>query len=217
MKTIRVLLMEDDPDWIEGLELFIGKQNDMEVVAATGNFSEGVAEARKSKPDVAILDIYVHGEPQGLRAAREIIRCCSAKVVMLTGSDEDELLFEALRIGAVDYIVKDRVHEIPDAIRAAYHNQSALRGNVAAKVREEFRRLKTYEHQMEVERMKKRFTGTELEVMKWISKGCKRKEVAEKMVVSEKTVKNHINHILRKTGESRVKKAAENMKKLGIL
>lgn len=140
-----------------------------------------------------------------------------AKWVMLAGHFEGEVVCEAYSAGAVDYIVKSDFGRMSAIIRDAYHDRSPIRAEVAGYVREEIRRLKALERAYQVDKMKSQLTPTELAILQLIASGHTQKEIAGIMSVAIKTVKNHVNNILRKTGEKSSKRVAEKAKDLNIL
>ncbi|WP_019534109.1 response regulator [Paenibacillus ginsengihumi] len=214
---IRVVLIEDDPDWRRGLAAYLSREPDIEVVGEAQSGPEGVELLEKVEADVVLLDIMMSDSPEGLWAAAEIVKCSGARVIMLSSMEEKELIFEAFKAGAVDYMVKSDFQEIPQAIRSAYANRSAIHPSVAAQMREEFRRLKQLEHEVRVKELRSLLTPTELQVLDLIEKGHTQTQIAEKFVVSIRTIKVHVGNILKKLGGKSSKEAAQKAKDMGIL
>lgn len=102
---IRVVLIEDDPDWRRGLAAYLSREPDIEVVGEAQSGPEGVELLEKVEADVVLLDIMMSDSPEGLWAAAEIVKCSGARVIMLSSMEEKELIFEAFKAGAVDYMV----------------------------------------------------------------------------------------------------------------
>jgi DNA-binding NarL/FixJ family response regulator len=131
--------------------------------------------------------------------------------------NEDHIVYDAYHAGAVDYIIKTNFEEIPDAIRAAYSNDSPIRPCVAKSIRKEFCRLKQIEEKYEVEQMRSRLTPTELQTLELIAQGLTQKEISETNFVSINTVKIHVCNILKKMGEKSGKEAAKKAKEMGVI
>lgn len=214
---IRVVLVEDDPDWLRGLNSYLGKEPDIDIVGQASRGQEAVELLEKLEADVVLMDIMMADNPEGLWAAAEIVRCSGARVIMLSSLDEKDTIFEAFQAGAVDYMVKSKFQEIPAAIRSAYANRSAIHPSVAEKMREEFRRLKRLERDVRVKELRNLLTPTELQVLDLIEKGHTQMQIADKFVVSIRTIKVHVGSILKKLGGKSSKEAAQKAKDMGIL
>lgn len=214
---IRVVLVEDDPDWLRGLRSYLEKQPDMEVVGQASRGQEAVELLERLEADVVLLDIMMADHPEGLWAAAEIVKCSGARVIMLSSMEEKEMIFDAFKAGAVDYMVKSNFDEIPAAVRSAYAKRSAIHPSVAAQMREEFRRLKQLEHEVRVKELRNLLTPTELQVLDLIEQGHTQTQIAEKFVVSIRTIKVHVGNILKKLGGKSSKEAAQKAKDMGLL
>lgn len=153
MERIRVLLVDEDLDWIEGLIYFLEKQPDIYIVGKTLSGWEVVQLAAQLDPNVVLMSILLSNHLESLKFTLEISRHGRAKVIMLmTSLEKDEIVVNAFKAGAVDYVVKTHLEEIPDVIRAAHQNRSPIRPCVAEKIRQELCRLS------ELERLYKRGT-----------------------------------------------------------
>lgn len=166
--------------------------------------------------DVVLMDVMMSNGPEGIWATAEIVQCYGAKVIMLSSMDEREFIFEAFKAGAVDYMVKSDFEEIPDAIRKAYQNRTSIH-SVAEQMRQEFRRLKALEREVRVKELKDLLTPTELQILDLIEKGHTQSQIADRFVISIRTVKAHVGNILRKLGGRNSKEAAQKVKDMGIL
>lgn len=217
MSKIRIVIVEDDPDWLRGLMSYLGKEADFELVGQASSGQTGVELLEQVEADVVLMDIMMSDSPDGIWAAAEIVQCTGAKVIMLTSMEDKELIFEAFKVGAVDYMVKSNFAEIPQAIRNAYANRSPIHPSVAEKMREEFRRLKHMEHEVRVKELRDLLTPTEIQVLDLIEKGHTQTQIADKFVVSIRTIKVHVGNILRKLGGKSSKEAAQKAKDMGIL
>jgi DNA-binding NarL/FixJ family response regulator len=217
MSRIRVVIVEDDKDWLRGLVSYINKEADIEIVGQASSGEAAVALLAKVEADVVLMDIMMSNSPEGIWATAEIVQCTGARVIMLTSMEDNELIFEAFKVGAVDYMVKSNFTGIPQAIRNAFINRSAIHPSVAATMREEFRRLKELEHEVRVKELRNLLTPTEIQVLGMIEKGHKQTEIADKFFVSIRTIKVHVGNILRKLGGKSSKEAAQKAKDMGIL
>lgn len=217
MSGIRVVIVEDDQDWLRGLVSYLNKQDDIEIVGQASNGADAVQLLEQVEADVVLMDIMMSNNPEGIWAAAEIVQCTGARVIMLTSMEEKELIFEAFKAGAVDYMVKSNFTDIPQAIRSAFANRSPIHPTAAAQMREEFRRLKKLEHEVRVKELRALLTPTEIQVLDLIEKGHTQTQIAEKFVVSIRTIKVHVGNILRKLGGKSSKEAAQKAKDMGIL
>ncbi|MBP1155507.1 MULTISPECIES: response regulator transcription factor [unclassified Paenibacillus] len=214
---IRVVIVEDDPDWLRGLQSYLQKEPDIELVGNASSGEAAVELLEKTEADVVLMDVMMSDSPEGLWTAAEIVKCSGARVIMLSSMEDKEMIFEAFKAGAVDYMVKSNFTEIPQAIRSAYVNRSAIHPSVAAQMREEFRRLKQLEREVRVNQLRNLLTPTEIQVLDLIEKGNTQTQIAEKFVISIRTVKVHVGNILKKLGGKSSKEAAQKAKDMGIL
>ncbi|CAM4509878.1 two-component system vancomycin resistance associated response regulator VraR [Paenibacillus endophyticus] len=221
MNKIQVWIVEDDLDWLRGLVAYINKELDLEVVW-TSSKPEDVRLAlqnglQQSTPaDVVLMDIMLEGRPEGVLLAEEAALATGAKVIMLTSMEEKELIFRSFQAGAIDYQIKSDFEKLPEAIRSAYRSQSPINAAVAENMREEFRRLKQLEREFEVKKLGDLITPSELQLLDLIDQGYTQPQIADKLVVSIRTVKNHVNHILKKLNLSGSREAANKAKEMGL-
>ncbi|XID94025.1 response regulator transcription factor [Paenibacillaceae bacterium WGS1546] len=218
MESINVWLVEDDPDWLRGLQAYLGAQADLEVAFASDdpNVVRGKLAAGTTPVDVALMDIMLHGVPEGVALAEEISAATGARVIMLTSMEEKELILRSFQAGAIDYVIKSDFEALPEAIRSAARRESPISPAAAERMREEFRRLKRLEREFETKKMRDLITPTELELLKLIDKGHTQTEIAGRLFVSIRTVKNHVNRILKKLGAKGSKEAAKEAREKGL-
>ncbi len=218
MDAIKVGIVEDDKDWLRGLRAYLEKQPDIEVVFASDDkvaTREALASGRL-EVDVVLMDIMLHGEPEGVQLAEEVTAATGARVVMLTSMEGKELIFRSFQAGAIDYQIKSDFEALPNAVRAAARREAPISPAAAERMREEFRRLKQLEREFEKKKLQDLITPSELELLKLIDKGYTQTEIANRLVLSIRTIKNHVNHILKKLGSKGSKEAAREAKEKGL-
>lgn len=221
MDNIRVWIVEDDPDWLRGLAAYLNKEPDIHVVW-TASRAEDVRQAllegkQHSMPaDVVLMDIMLGGRPEGVLLAEETAAAAGARVIMLTSMEEKELIFRSFQAGAIDYQIKSDFEGLPDAVRSAAKSQSPINAAVAERMREEFRRLKQLEREFEAKKLNDLITPSELQLLDLIDQGYTQPQIADKLVVSIRTVKNHVNHILKKLNLTGSREAANKVKEMGL-
>lgn len=213
---IRILLVEDDPDWRRGLAAYLDAQPGMRVAAAAPTPEEARRAAEEQAFDVVLMDIMLAETPAGIDLTAELTAAYGVKVIMLTSLTEKETIFEAFRAGAVDYRIKAEFESIPEAVRSAARGRSPISAEAAEQMRAEFRRLKQLERDVKVKEIREKITPSELEVLKLIHEGHTQSEAAEKLFVSLRTIKVHVGHILKKLGGGSSKEAARKADELGL-
>ena len=217
MERIRVLLVDEDLDWIEGLIYFLEKQPDIYIVGKTLSGWEVVQLAAQLDPNVVLMSILLSNHLESLKFTLEISRHGRAKVIMLmTSLEKDEIVVNAFKAGAVDYVVKTHLEEIPDVIRAAHQNRSPIRPCVAEKIRQELCRLSELERLYKINQLKSMITPTERAILELIYNGYSQSKIASKMVISIRTVKVHVGNILKKFGVKSSKDAALKAREMGL-
>lgn len=220
MENINVWFVEDDPDWLRGLTSYLSGQPDIRIAFSSSRPDEvrhALSSPEAQPADVALMDIMLDGVPEGIALAEEVALATGARVIMLTSMEEKELIFRSFQAGAIDYQIKSDFESLPEAIRSAARRQSPISAAAAERMREEFRRLKRIEREFEVKTMRDTLTASELQLLELVDRGYSQSEMASKLVVSIRTVKNHINHILKKLKVSGSKEAARQAKELGLL
>lgn len=220
MPSIKVWIIEDDLDWLRGLTAFLNKEQDIEVVWTESDPQQArqmIQSQTMDAADVILMDIMMEGRPEGIELADEASRRTGARVIMLTSMEEKELIFRSFQAGAIDYQIKSDFETLPAAVRAAYAKQSTISAAAAEQMREEFRRLKLVEREFEVKKVEDLITPSELQLLNLIDQGYSQTQIADKLFVSLRTVKNHVNHILKKLHLPGSKEAAKKVKDLGLL
>jgi NarL family two-component system response regulator LiaR len=210
-ETIGVLLVDDHAVVREGLRTFLELQDGIEVVGEAADGEEGVREAERLRPDVILMDL-VMPKLDGVEAMRELRReLPETRVIVLTSFAEDDRLLPAIQAGAAGYLLKDvRPAELARAVRAAHAGEALLDPAVAARLVEAIA-------QAPGEEPVERLTPREREVLEMIGRGLPNKLIARRLEVSEKTVKNHVTHLLAKLGVSDRTQAALYAARTGLV
>ena len=208
MEPMRVLLVDDHALFRKGLASLIGPLEDMEVVGEAGDGREALERARELMPDLILMDIQMPGW-DGLKATQLIKEEMPyVKIVMLTISDEDKDLFEAIKSGAQGYLLKNiEPEELFELLRGVYRGEAPISGLTAARILDEFARLAEKETWVPI--AGNNLTPREKEVLQLVAQGATNKEIASQLFIAENTVKNHLRNILAKLHlQNRVQAAA---------
>lgn len=216
MSVIKVLIVEDDPDWARGLRAYLESQPDIAVAALASTPEDARREAALHMPDVVLMDIMLAESPAGIELTAELAASLGMRVIMLTSLEDKESVFDAFRAGAIDYQVKSSFERLPEAVRSAYRGRAPISADVAEQLREEFRRLKRLERDVQAKEVRDALTPTEMQVLRLIHEGHTQTEVANRLVVSLRTIKVHVGHILKKLGGGSSKEAAQRASELGL-
>ena len=197
---IRVLIADDQALVRTGFRMILEAEKDIEVVGDAADGAEALAEARRTKPDVVLMDVRMP-ELDGIEATRRLLADdVATKVVMLTTFDMDEYVYEALRAGASGFLLKDVPPEqLVVGIRAVASGDALLAPSVTRRVVEEFVRRPPESARTPAPELEE-LTDRELEVLKQIARGLSNAEIAKELFVSDATVKTHVARILMKLG-----------------
>ncbi len=216
MTPIRILLVDDQALFREGLHTLLAIQPDFEVVGEAANGEEALRLANRLRPAVVLMDLRMP-VLDGVAATRRLhAEHPDCRVIVLTTFDDDEAVFEGLRAGAVGYLLKDTPSEkLGEAIRAAARGESFLQPAIAAKVVAEFVRLTPAAAPQPalVEPLSER----ERDILRRVAMGASNKEIAADLFIAEGTVKNHVTNILGKLGVRDRTQAALKARELGLL
>ena len=204
--TIRVLIADDQPVVRDGLAMLLGLIDDVEIVATAADGIEAVERARSERPDIVLMDLRMP-RLEGAEATRQILASLpDTRVLVLTTYADDEFLFPALQAGARGYLTKDATaEEIEHAIRALIAGQTHLDPAVQQRLVTAVARPDSADAGCRPDAgaaadLPDELTPREVEVLKLIAAGLSNTEIADKLVLSNATVKTHVNRIFYKTG-----------------
>jgi two-component system response regulator DevR len=202
-KVIRVFLLDDHEVVRRGLADLLQADGDIEVVGESGSAQEATRRIPALRPDVAILDARLP-DGNGIDVCRDVRAVDpSIKGLILTSYEDDEALFAAIMAGAAGYVLKQiRGHDLVDAVRRVSAGQSLLDPAVTARVLDRIR------HGVEEPRELKSLTEQERRILEYVAEGLTNREIAAKMFLAEKTVKNYVSSLLAKLGLERRTQAA---------
>jgi DNA-binding NarL/FixJ family response regulator len=196
MTKIRVLLADDHDLFRQGIRRLLEGSPDLEVVGEARTGQDTVRLVEELAPDIVLLDISMPAL-SGIDAAR-LIKTASPRtgIIILTVHADEEFLFEAIKAGAMGYLLKDAsADELIRAIRVIYGGEGLLAPSMAAKVMREFART----HEVtDLARVLTPLTHREVEILQHVAAGLANKEIAHKLSISERTVKNHLSNIMEK-------------------
>ncbi len=192
---MRVLLVDDHPLFRDGVRSLLESRG-VEVVGEAGDGQQAVEAALRLRPDVILMDITMPGM-DGLEATRLIkAQMPGIKIVILTVSDEERNLFDAIKSGAQGYLLKDlRADEFFDLLQGLERGEAPISRRLAGRILEEFARTRTSRPAAEGP---EDLTEREREVLEWVSRGASNREIAAALDISENTVKFHMKNILDK-------------------
>jgi len=215
--TIRVLLVDDQDLFCEGLETLLSVHKDIQVVGQAGNGQEAVDLALKLRPDVILMDIQMP-VLNGVGATRRLKQSLpDCRIIALTTFDDKETVFDALRAGAVGYLLKDvGSARLAESIRVTARGESILEPSVAAKVVAEFSRVASPMMATSSEILLEPLSERELEVLRLVMSGLSNREIAEELFISAGTAKTHLHHLCGKLGVRNRTEAAMRAKELGL-
>lgn len=216
--TIRVLLADDQALFREGLDTLLSVHKDIQVVGQAANGQEAVDLALKLRPDVILMDMQMpilNGAGATRRVMQSLAEC---RVIALTTFDDKETIFDALRAGAVGYLLKDvGSAQLADSIRRTARGESILDPSVAAKVVAEFSRVSSLMGATRSEVLPEPLSEREIEVLWLLTLGLSNQEIADRLFISAGTAKTHIHNLCGKLGVHNRTEAAMRARELGLV
>jgi DNA-binding NarL/FixJ family response regulator len=195
--VIRVLIADDQALFRRGLYVVLGTEDTIDVVGEAEDGMAAIAKAEELAPDVVLMDVRMP-RVNGIEATRRIREILpTTRILMLTVSDEEDDLYEAIKAGANGYLLKEiSVEEVAGAIHAVMRGQSLITPSMASKLLSEFNSLAKRAAEKEEQLPAPVLTARELEVLKLVARGMSNRDVADQLFISENTVKNHVRNIL---------------------
>ncbi len=196
-EPIRVLVVDDQELFRRGLVMLLTVEDDIEVVGEASDGDAATEQAAAVLPDVVLLDVRMP-KRSGIEACATIKQVApSTNIIMLTMSDEEVDLYDAIKSGASGYLLKDAsIDQVAHAVRLIADGQSLISPSMAAKLLDEFKAIASAVSR--VDSIAPRLTDRELQVLKLVARGLNNKDIASELFISENTVKNHVRNILEK-------------------
>ncbi|MEX0991048.1 MAG: response regulator transcription factor [Actinomycetota bacterium] len=198
VEILRVMIVDDHALFRRGIQMVLEQEPDLEVIGEAADGLEAIQKAQELMPDVVLMDVRMPRRT-GIEATQEIKELLPhAKILMLTISDEEADLYDAIKAGASGYLLKEiSIEEVADAIRSVWAGQSRISPSMASKLLTEFAAMsKRADERRQVPAP--RLTEREMEVLKLVAEGMNNREIGQALFISENTVKNHIRNILEK-------------------
>lgn len=191
MEKIKVIIADDSDFVRDGMKIILSVDEEFQVLGSARNGKEALELAMADRPDVTLMDIQMP-EMDGIEATGEIVKRGLGKVLILTTFDDDELVEKALKNGAGGYLIKNHTPEqLKQMIKSVYHGGNILDDQIFSKFTDMGVKSSTnFDSSI--------FTPRELDIIMAIAEGLANREIAEKLYISEGTVKNHISTILEK-------------------
>ncbi len=194
-EKIKVLIVDDHQVVRQGLRTFLELQDDMLVVGEAADGMEALEIVRQLEPDIVLMDL-VMPRLDGISATRQIASWnIPVKVIALTSFTENDKVFPAIQAGASSYLLKDvSPDELVEAIRAVHRGEARLHPDIARKLMEQVASQAGASRETNLAEV----TERERDVIRLVARGCSNQEIAQELVISEKTVKTHVSNILSK-------------------
>lgn len=214
---IRILIVDDQALFREGLRTLLSVQPDFEVVGEAANGEEALRMAVQHQPGVVLMDLRmpVMDGVTTTQRLRDVLPNC--RVIVLTTFDDEDLVFDGLRAGAVGYLLKDVSSEkLFEAIRAADRGEYFLLPSITSKVMAEFSRLSRMAP-VNAQPLEEPLSPRELEILRMVATGASNREIAGTLVIAEGTVKNHLTNILGKLSAKDRMQAVLKAREFGLL
>ena len=205
METIRVIIVDEQPLFREGIRATLERMGDCVILGESTDATEVLEMARASNPDVALIDAgLVTSDP--LEIARQLRHIAPRMaIIILTPSEDEERLFQSIKVGAAAYYTRNITpDELAEAVRKVSHGEYLINDDVlskpqlASRVLKSFRELTVEEEDNGTRDLYSPLSSREVEILDYIARGNSNKEIAKSLKISDQTVKNHITSILKK-------------------
>jgi DNA-binding NarL/FixJ family response regulator len=198
VEKLKVIIVDDHALFRRGLEMVLENEDDIEVVGEATDGQQAVDRTSELMPDVVLMDVRMPRR-SGIEATQRIKELMPhVKIVVLTNSDEEADLYEAIKAGASGYLLKEiSSEEVADAIRSVVQGHSRISPAMASKLLTEFQAMSKRTDDRQPLAPPK-LTERELQILRLVAKGLGNRDIAQQLFISENTVKNHIRNILEK-------------------
>lgn len=209
MDRIKVLLVDDHTLFRDGMKALLSRQESVEIIGEAGSGAEGIKKALELEPDVVLMDLNMP-DMTGIEAIKKILDVKpDTKILMLTVSEDDEDLFNAVRAGAMGYLLKNVESErLVSSVQQVARGEATVSAALTDRIFAEFRAMSARAQKNESEAPKDLLSNREKEILAHISRGESNKEIANVLCIAESTVKIHVQNILKKLNlSSRVQAA----------
>jgi DNA-binding NarL/FixJ family response regulator len=228
MKRIRVLLVDDQTLVRQGIRLLLEIEPDIQVVGQAANGREAIQQAEALHPEVVLMDVRMP-EMDGVAATRELsTRFPEIGVIILTTFEDNEIVFEGLKAGARGYLLKDiSSEEMAEAVRRVAAGEALIQPSITRKVLAEFSRLADEAENSPqsghatganpIGVLPEPLTRREQQVLQAIAKGLSNREIAQQLVITEGTVKNHVSNLIAKLEVRDRTQAVLKAQELGLI
>ncbi len=217
--TIKVMIVDDIPSLCHKYEDIFAQTEEIEVVAIAENGYEAIMKSALNRPDVILMDIEMENKYAGIMATRQILQDLpDIKIVILTVYEEDEMIYAAFQAGACDYVQKTATSAaMIQCVRDAYYEKSAIRPQVAKKIRKEFKRIRNNEESLIYTLyLIQLLTDTEQDILNALHKGKSQKEICTLRYIEPTTMKTHIRNIIKKMKCKSIEDALMQVEKSGF-
>ena len=214
---IRLMIVDDQKLMRQGLKTLLELEGGFEIIAEVGDGQTALDAYAEFQPDVALMDVRMPGM-DGVEATRRLRQQWpEARVIILTTFNDDEYVFEALRVGALGYLLKDLSgQELANAVRTVAGGGALIDPSVARKVVAEFARLTPPIRPIN-DGLPEPLTERELDVLRFLAQGLSNREIGQKLSLTEGTVKNYVTNVLQKIGARDRTQAALRGRELGLI
>jgi DNA-binding NarL/FixJ family response regulator len=198
-EKIRVVIADDEDNYRKAIQKVLTTASDIEVLAVCRDGQEALDACQAEVPDVLLTDINMP-RLSGIEVTRKLLRKeKDVRVVILTVREDEDTVFDAFRAGALGYLLKTSTpQEVIDSVRLAHKGEAKVTPRIATKMIEDFRRIEKREipvEDAEIEMLE--LSDREQEILQLVATGLRNKEIADKLGIAEKTVKNHVSNILK--------------------